>query len=121
MEKLSNIMDQMQNEDLDTIKEMLDKNLAIYDIETENTNMFDKNSFQQLFFQRLDQVSNTVKVITKNNFLMPKHVVYYLYKSRGITKDRRDFLVKELHSILKIDDADILTSLIKMKDQDLAE
>jgi hypothetical protein len=109
----------LENQDIDLIKDILDKKIAIYDIE--HSNLFEQNQFPQIFFQRLDQVPETTKVREKNNFLTHKQIIYYLYKSEEISKVKRDNIIKELASVIHLNKNEILTSIIKMKDQDLAE
>jgi hypothetical protein len=111
----------LQKEDIGLIKEMLGKKIAIFDIETDAGNMFERNNYQHSTFQRIDQVSDTTRITGKNNYFMPKHVIYYLYKSPYINKHKRDYFLQELSCVLNLDDGEILSSIIKMKDQDLTE
>jgi hypothetical protein len=115
----STVIKILEREDIDLLKEMLDRQIAIVDIE--NSNLFEQNKFPQVFFQRLDQLPESIKIKEKNNFLTVKHLLYYMYKSVSITAKKRENIIKELANVIILDDSDILNAVIKMKDQDLAE
>lgn len=110
----------LQHEHIGLIKEILEKQIKVYDIE-DTSNLFGKTSTSNLFFQRLDQVSDSVKVKEKNKVILPKHIIYYLYKSTQISKEKKNYIIKELAHIMHINNNEILSSIIKLKDQDLAE
>lgn len=115
----STVIKILECEDIDLLKEMLDRQIAIVDIES--SNLFEQIKFPQVFFQRLDQLPESIKIIEKNNFLTVKHLLYYMYKSVSINSKKRENIIKELANVVILDDSDILNSIIKMKDQDLAE
>ena len=110
----------LENEDLDIIKDIVDKKITIYDIE--NCSFLDKQTyFPEVFFYKMNEVHENIKVRLKNNFLTPKKIIYYMYKSDGLTETKRDNLVKDVIEMFNLNNKDILNSIIKMKDQDLAE
>jgi hypothetical protein len=115
----STVIKILEREDIEMLKEMLERPIAIFDIE--NSMLFDQKYYPQVFFQRLDQVPETVKIKEKNNFLTVKHLLYFMYKSVSITAKKRENIVRELATVVKLDDSVVLISIIKMKDQDLAE
>lgn len=112
----------LQYEHINVIKEILIKQISVYDIETDTCTLFLKTTNSlNTFFRRLDEISDITKVKEKNSIILPKHIIYYLYKSSYISKEKRDNIIKELTGVMNMSDNEMLTSIIKMKDQDLAE
>jgi|LauGreDrversion4_2_1035121.scaffolds.fasta_scaffold1427446_1 hypothetical protein len=72
---------------------MLDLKVNVHEIESVNAFTIGKTSFIDLYFQPLNKVDENVKII-KKSVLLPKHIVYYLYKSTTIVKISRENLIK---------------------------
>ena len=72
---------------------MLDLKVHVHEIESVNAFTIGKTYFIDLYYQPLHMVDDNMKV-TKKSVLLPKHVVYYLYKSCTIKKEKREKLIK---------------------------
>jgi len=83
----------LDKEWVDIIKIMMDLQVHIYEIESINAFEIGRTSFLDLYFQPLDLIDDNVKV-KKKSILLPKHIVYYLYKSNVINKEKREYLIK---------------------------
>jgi hypothetical protein len=117
----------LEKEWVDVIKIMLDLKVNVHEIESVNAFTIGKSSFIDLYFQPLNKVDENVKII-KKSVLLPKHIVYYLYKSTTIGKITRENLIKyryfklrKLAGLIDFDGEQILLFILKMKDQDLVE
>jgi hypothetical protein len=110
----------IENEDLDLIKEIVDRKIAIYDIE--NCSFLEKqNYYPEIFFLKFKDITENIKIRIKNNYLTPKKIIYYIYKTESLSEIKRENIIKDVILVFKLNKSDILISIIKMKDQDLAE
>lgn len=110
----------LEKDDLDTIKEIVENKIGIFDIE--NCNFLQKQNFYaDTYFYKLEEISDNIKIRHKNNYLTPKKLIYYAYKSNEISETKRETIIKDIIENFSMNTSDILTSIIKMRDQDLAK
>jgi hypothetical protein len=112
------ILNLLNQENLKLIKYLIDNKITIFDIDTNNKQMFESD-FTLLTFLPLTDIPENFMIV-KEKVCLPKHVLYYLYKTKSIGNERRLVLLKELQDLFLLTESDILIGIIKMKDQELA-
>ena len=105
---------------IDVLKYILENKITLSD--------FSKSEYSKYFISKnSDKIFNPVgiikeKSVIKNNFqVTQRHLLYFLYKNKEISKEEKAKIMKELMRIVKVNIGDTLSNLIKIRDQDLVE
>ena len=109
-------------QNLEVLKFVIENKIQLYDIGTaENLfNFMGRPTFADQFFKPLGLI-NDKTLVRNNSKITSKHLLYLLYKNINISKDEREIIIRKLMIIVDFNVDDTLSTLIKMRDQDLVE
>ena len=109
----------LYHEKVHLVKSILSYHLKIYDLEEDGSFKFAKTSSNDVRLQNIN--SHSRFLIRNKRDLQDKHIIYFLYKNKQITWDKREDLIEKLKDIVDFSNFDVLTILIQMKDEDMVE
>lgn len=106
---------------LEIIKFLLDNKIHLYDLSSDNSLSFvNRSSFAEQFFKPLG-LMNEKTIVRNASEVSPRHLFYYLYKNKDISKEKKETIIRKLMTIVDFNSVDIISTIIKMRDQDLME
>ena len=103
------------------IQFILENKIKLYDIGSETRFAFiGKSTFVEQFFKPLGLL-NEKTVVRNESEISSRHLFYHVYKNKEISKEKKEGIIRKLMTIVDFTSVDIISTIIKMKDQDLLE